>query len=346
MIAREEHYAVTPNSEVVIRISYTDGFGRVAMDKIRAANDPVTSDPRWIGSGKTVYNNKGNIVLQYEPYFSETAAYDPAAQAAAAGVSARYFYDALGRNYRTELPDGSFSKTLWTSWKQEIFDGNDTVLDSQWYEDRLTGPLSSIPQEVDARQKTEHHANTPTVLHLDNLGRPFYTIQQNKYLSGGSWVAANYATLEQLDITGNRLSIKDARGLTTLQHWYGYLNIQGRTESVDSGRQLMLADASGQPLYGWDANDNRIHQQYDLLRRPSQRIYTTANGSTTKVLEQWTYGEGQASDKNLNLRGQVFRIHDGAGRVVMNSYDFKGLPLSSTEPIPPTSSFIPTGAAP
>ncbi len=83
-------------------------------------------------------------------------------------------------------------------------------------------------------------------------------------------------------------------------------------------------------LYGWDANDNRIHQQYDLLRRPSQRIYTSANGSTTKVLEQWTYGEGQTSDKNLNLRGVVFRIHDGAGRVVMNSYDFKGLPLSST----------------
>jgi hypothetical protein len=34
-------------------------------------NSPIL-DPRWVGTGATIYNNKGKPVKQYEPFFSPT----------------------------------------------------------------------------------------------------------------------------------------------------------------------------------------------------------------------------------------------------------------------------------
>lgn len=34
------------------------------------------TDHRWVGKGRTVYNNKGKPVKQYEPYFSSTHLYE------------------------------------------------------------------------------------------------------------------------------------------------------------------------------------------------------------------------------------------------------------------------------
>ncbi|MFO0761899.1 MAG: hypothetical protein U0359_36000 [Byssovorax sp.] len=40
-----------------------DGDGAIVM---------VVTDPRWVGTGRTVVDNKGNPVKQYEPFFSDT----------------------------------------------------------------------------------------------------------------------------------------------------------------------------------------------------------------------------------------------------------------------------------
>lgn len=84
-------------------------------------------------------------------------------------------YDALGRNYRTHPPDETITKTVWTSWHQEIWDANDTVLQSDWYALRRDGILGTAAQM--AAQKTAAHADTPTLVHTDSLGRGFYTLQ-------------------------------------------------------------------------------------------------------------------------------------------------------------------------
>jgi flagellar basal body rod protein FlgG len=36
----------------------------------------VDTNPRWVGTGRTVLNNKGNPIKQYEPFFSATSAYE------------------------------------------------------------------------------------------------------------------------------------------------------------------------------------------------------------------------------------------------------------------------------
>ena len=70
--------------------SYSDGFGREIQHKGQAAAGPVTDggpdvEHRWIGSGWTVFNNKGKPVRKYEPFFTAT----PISSSPAPSASAR-----------------------------------------------------------------------------------------------------------------------------------------------------------------------------------------------------------------------------------------------------------------
>ncbi|MBS1586682.1 MAG: VCBS repeat-containing protein [Bacteroidetes bacterium] len=327
MIARELHhqYCVdnSIDSPLMMRFTYTDGLGRLAMHKTQAADDPDTHDPRWIGNGKTLYNNKGKAVMQFEPYFSSTHAYDSNEAALAVGVSPKIHYDPLGRVERTDLPDGSYTKTVWDAWTQVTYDNNDTVLDSDWY----TAHAAGSTEEQDAAAKAAEHDSTPTTVYLDTLARPFYTIQHNRYIVAAVWTDFYYHSYVDLDIMNDRLAVHDARGLTPLTYDYNLVKAVLKQISVDSGTQHMLTAADGQPLYAWDADNRQFHFTYDELRRTLTKEVDPGTGN--KVLEVMLYGEDQVDDTDHNLRGKPYIIYDGAGSQTMPDYDFKGQPLTS-----------------
>jgi RHS repeat-associated protein len=319
MIACTEHtYGTAINTpELLIRLSYSDGFGRLIMHKAIA---DAAQDKDWIGTGRTVYNNKGNAIMQYEPYFSDTHLCDTTEQAEAQGVSAKVFYDPVGRVRETQMPDGTFNRTRWTAWEQEVWDANDTVLESDWYTARIGGASGTAEQE--AATKAAAHANTPTIVHTDSLARGFFTIQQS---DATTFIESH----EVLDIQGQRISMFDGRGLQPLQYRYNMLQAPCRQESIDSGTAYTLLDVAGQPLYAWDAEDRKTRMTYDVLRRPLARYLTI--GLTTTKPEYWIYGEGQTDDTTLNLRGQVYEHFDASGKQQVVQYDFKGAPLESTQ---------------
>ena len=67
-----------PGLKIQLSFSYSDGFGREIQKKIQAEPGPVAEggpavSPRWVGSGWTIFNNKGKPVRQYEPFFSADA---------------------------------------------------------------------------------------------------------------------------------------------------------------------------------------------------------------------------------------------------------------------------------
>ena len=112
--------------------AYSDGSGNVLMTKMQAepgkakevtinTNNTVTINVidtssfnpkrlRWIGNGRTILNNKGKPVKQYEPYFSDTSQYEAEDCVRQVGVTPILYYDAVGRNIKTALPDGTFTK--------------------------------------------------------------------------------------------------------------------------------------------------------------------------------------------------------------------------------------------
>jgi hypothetical protein len=133
VLTRETHVSdLAPGQRTKIqrRFSYCDGFGREVQHKGQAAAGPVAEDGpdvthRWIGSGWTVFDNKGNPVRKYEPFFSAEPGFE---FARAEGVSGVLFYDPIGRLTATLNPDGSYAKITFDPWHTDTWDAADTVL--------------------------------------------------------------------------------------------------------------------------------------------------------------------------------------------------------------------------
>lgn len=326
MIARELHNSEAPDSPVLIRLTFTDGFGRVAMHKVQAAPAEGDTDIRWIDNGKAIYNNKGVVVMQYEPYFTDNPAFDDAEYAATHGVSPRMHYDPLGRVVRIDMPDGTFTKTEWDSWKQVMYDANDTVTDSDWY----TAAMAAGGNRENAAIKAFEHYNTPFTNHLDTLARAFYTIQHDRHPNPIAWGDFYYESYVELDITGNRLAIHDALTQIPFTYTYNMLKSDVQLINIDSGAGIMCTDVAGQPLYAFDAANRKFRFTYDVLRRPLTKEVTPSGGSAGK-LEVMVYGEGITSPALNNLRGRLYQSYDGNGLKTITGYDFKGNPLQVNE---------------
>src|SRR4029453_6342762 len=166
--------------------------------------------PRWVGSGWTIFNNKGKPVRQYEPFFSATHDFE---FAKTVGVSATLFYDPVGRVVATLHPNHTYEKVVFDPWRQAPWDVNDTILqedpkndpdlgdyfhrlpDSEylptWHTLRTdpahAGEAVQIwPDQRDrdaqasAASKTAIHAGTPSIAYFDSLGYTFLAIAHNK----------------------------------------------------------------------------------------------------------------------------------------------------------------------
>ena len=183
-IARELHQrdaANTAAAEIPIQVSveYSDGTGRTFVKKIQGEPDPLHPEQgiRWIANGKTIVNNKGNPVIQYEPYFSDSGHRFEEPQAT--GVSPIMYYDAPGRLIRTEFPDGSVSRVEFSPWLSRGYDQNDTVLEpgNRWY----AGRLRRVPRRTrsalrasrrSTRARRPRHTRQPRTLRRRDRAQP------------------------------------------------------------------------------------------------------------------------------------------------------------------------------
>jgi RHS repeat-associated protein len=375
-LARETHVSDLANvpggqSKIQITFSYSDGFGREIQKKVQAEPGPVVAGgpdvtPRWVGSGWTIFNNKGKPVRQYEPFFSQLAMGHQFEFGVQVGVSPVLFYDPAKRVVATLHPNQTYEKVVFDPWHQDTWDVNDTVLQANpatdpdvgefferipssdysptWYTQRATvgGP------EQDAATKAAAHANTPTVAYFDTLGRTFLTVADNAAFG-------KYPSRVELDIEGNQRSVRDAmvqagdqQGRVVMRYDYDMLRSRIHQASMEAGERWTLNDGTGKTIRKWDTRGHNFSAQYDALRRPTNMYVTGTDpiNSDTRTLagpilyEQITYGEGRTNDQNLNLRTRVFQHADGAG-VVTNrgsnpatgqdeAFDFKGNLLRSS----------------
>lgn len=339
-IVREQHVRVNPNSPLQLSFQYSDGLGNVAMTKAQAepgeakvvtinedclySIDTIHTgeDLRWIGNGRTVLNNKGNPVKQYEPYFSVNPFYEDTKELVESGVTPVMHYDALGRLIKTDLPDGSFTRVEFDAWKQATYDQNDTVKQSDWYEARIHGGMGDAAKQ--AAEKAAAHHNTPARVHLDSMGRSILSIADNgKDRSENNKL---YATFIQLDIEGNVREVIDARGNLVMQYGYDMLGHRVYQKSMDAGQRWMFNNVMGNPVTHWDEREHTFTFTYDVLQRPIEKRIKGGDGepSLDNVYDQITYGENQPDDKQNNLRGRIYKHYDTAGKILFSAYDFKG----------------------
>jgi RHS repeat-associated protein len=353
-LVRETHVAeLRPGEKSKLQhsFSYSDGFGREIQKKIQAEPGPVEDggpdvNPRWIGNGWTIFNNKGKPVREYEPFFTARHAFE---FAPITGVSSILFYDPVERVVATLHANETYEKVVFDPWLQENWDVNDTVLEANpsqdsdvgdffaklpaseylptWYGQRSDGQLGW--EQEQAARKAAVHANTPTLDYADALGRTFLSVAHNRYEREGSPVDEYFATRTELDIENNQRAIIDALGLVVMRYDYDMLNNRIRQISVDAGTRWMLNDSTGKLLLAWDSRSHRFRHEYDALHRPTH-LHVRTGEHPEFLAERTVYGEGQPNDLALNLRGKPFRQFDGAGTVTYERHDFKGNLLRST----------------
>jgi RHS repeat-associated protein len=344
-IARETHVSALnagEQSTLQIGFSYSDGLGREVQKKSRAEPGPVVDggpvvDPRWVGTGWKIFNNKGKPVRQYEPFFSllptQGHHFEFGIQV---GVSPIVCYDPPGRVVATLHPNHTWEKVVFDPWQETDWDVNDTVLQAApeidrevgdyfrrlptdsylptWYTQRTSG--SPDPNEQDAATKAAKHAKTPSQAFVDALGRTFLTIQDNG-------ADGTYPTRIAFDIESNQRAISDALERTVMIYDYDMLRHRIRQASMEAGERWTLNDVSGKPVRAWDSRGHTFRTAYDALRRPTDS-FMQQDGNAEALVGRTVYGESQPSPENNNLRTKIVQLFDQAGLVTSDEYDFKG----------------------
>jgi RHS repeat-associated protein len=399
-IAREVHVSDAGVGQPVrVQLSYvhSDGFGREIQRKAIAEPGPVAeggpvTNPRYSTSSWIVFDNKGNAVRKYEPSFSATQAFEFGQRV---GVSPILFYDPRGRVIVTLNPDHSFEKVRFGPWDRVTFDANDTssargtvtgdprtdpdaagfvaayfteVANGggdwhPWHELRVGGAMG--PREQTAASRAAAHADTPSTVHYDPLGRTFLTVVRNRVACPAhdqDGTEGPHATRVVLDIEGNQVEVRDSvqqagdpLGRIVMRNAYNLLGERVFQRSADAGTRWILSDVLGQPIRAWDSRGHTMVTSYDGLRRAiSQTVRGTTDASDQRVRDKDVivdlieYGEPapgappaeEVRAASLNLRTRVRRHFDGAGvavngRVDANgdliaAFDFKGNLIAST----------------
>jgi RHS repeat-associated protein len=348
-LARETHVS-TPlppqGLKIQVSFSYSDGFGREIQKKIQAEPGPLTeggptTNPRWVGSGWTIFNNKGKPVRQYEPFFSATHDFE---FGATVGVSPVLFYDPAERVIVTLHPNHTYEKLVFDPWQQTTWDVNDTCAPRNqqtgdprtdpdiggyvaeyfktqpaawqtWHDQRIGGALG--PDERKAAERAAAHSDTPAAAHFDTLGRPFLTIARNRVICPGHDLDGSedsFTTRVELDIEGNQRAVRDERKLPVnhlptgaleqrilMRYAYDLLGRRIHQFSMEAGARWIVNDVAGKPIRAWDSRGHNFTTKYDALRRPVEQ---TVRGTTA-----------ESDPRALNRDTLVDKIEYGEGLV-------------------------------
>jgi len=374
-LTRETHASEPASPDglrIQVSVSYSDGFGREIQKKIVAEPGPVptrngagaiiarpdgqpqmtpnAASPRWVGSGWTIFNNKGKPVRKYEPFYTDTHRFEFDVRI---GVSPVLFYDPVERSVGSLNPNHTWEKVVVGPWRLETWDVNDTVLiddpatdrslgaffsglpDAEylptWHRQRQAGTLGA--QEQDAARKAAVHAATPTVAHADALGRTFLLVAHNTFKysdtpTSDPPVEEFHRTRTILDIEGHPRELIDALDRVIMRYDYDMLGNRVHQASMEAGERWTLNDVAGKPLYAWDSRGHRFRTEHDALRRPTDSFMREGTGPEL-VVARTIYGEACPNPEASNLRGKVVQLFDQAGTLTTDEYDFKGNQLRS-----------------
>ena len=272
----------------IVAVEYSDGFGRQLQTRTQAedllfgnaelgdsglpadqtaANAPAvgtlrdTNDPlNVVVSGAKLYNNKGKVVEQWEPYFS--TGFDLTDVNAQHGQRVHIYFDALGRPQRTVNPDATEQRVVYgvpnalntpnafapSPWERYTYDALDLA--------PITHPtLPAAPSDY-----------TPKSELIDALGRTVRTTEHAAHFNGATYedVVMQYA----YDIKGQLITVTDPLERVCFSHKYDSAGNNLWTEHLDGDVKQLAVDAQGKPLYSTDAKGAEAYSAYDNLHRP------------------------------------------------------------------------------
>ncbi|MBC8947241.1 SpvB/TcaC N-terminal domain-containing protein [Xenorhabdus indica] len=145
-----DSYDSDPDQQIRQQVTFSDGFGRLLQSATRQApgiawrydghgglkfdgNGKPTvakTETRWAVTGRTEYDNKGQPIRTYQPYFLDNWRYVSDYHARTDLYADTHYYDPIGRVYQVKTAKGSLRRTFFTPWFVANEDENDTALES------------------------------------------------------------------------------------------------------------------------------------------------------------------------------------------------------------------------
>ncbi|KAL1109994.1 hypothetical protein AAG570_014026 [Ranatra chinensis] len=323
-------------------LSYIDAQARDLAKQAKiesAALDPSAAGDAWIVTDQVAYDDQGREARRYAAYVSALPALDLAPTA----PCTKSFYDAMGRVIRVDTPPGFFTKTIYRTWEREVWDEDDTVVDSPYYQANIGNTNPSFANERDALLKAAQFAGTFATISLDPLGRDCVDTKQVTYAplgttppkpelyQSGSWYDSAGQVAKQAD---PRFYKGAATVLFNVEQLYDMGDKSIATISRDAGKAQpgtgrALVDCVGNPLYRWDNAGQSIRHAYDTLRRPTGLFVTPAGGSVYQA-ESLTYG----TDPKTNTCNRIVIRRDQAEEARYSLYDLTDQPTAETRQFP------------
>lgn len=327
---------------------YCDGFGRVIQIRSQAddvifgaAGDDVglgptagtatgqaigvASNDRVVVSGWTVFNNKGEPVQAFEPFFDSGWAYRADA---ALGSATTTYYDGRGRAVRTVHPDGSEARTVFGIPDDLAVPGeySPTPWEVYWYDPNDLAALSfgGDGASLADRAPASHHA-TPSSTIVDAGTRVICRITRNGPDPDTDW----QITRARYDSGDNLLTLTDPLGRQAFRAVYDLPGDALLIDSNDAGARITIRNADGEPVFYRDSAGRMTLRAFDAADR-LVRCWGRDDDVSPLTLREWIiYGdEGDvAANRALNRLGQPARHYDEAGAVEFERYDFKGTPV-------------------
>lgn len=359
-------------STVRTGISYLDGFGRLLQQKAKVEpgdafiidnkgeivmeqQQPkvLSSDHRWLTSGRVVLNNKGLPVRQYEPYYLNTSQYIRHTMVDQFGVSSTQYYDALGRVTKLVSAKGFVTQTEYSPWYQRDFDQNDTLLSSPYYQANLNGSVNSASEyydkevvnnvnqqsaafsevsklaAIESRKATLSAVgmtDTPTTMIFDGLAHLVAKIRLDQVVVEANTFATIFPnTAQQNDL----LQWLKAQGIVTAQHTLAS-NFNRQLDALPSqlsGKQAQIqAKLTELDTKRKFQSQMTYHIQGQVLTEQDARLKTKGHNNSQNTLNLSAVVKTSSVDKGTmwhlnNAQGQPIWQHDARSHTLLFSYD-------------------------
>ena len=269
-------------------------------------------------NGHKRYNNKGEIVEQYEPYFASGFDYEP--DDVPKGVAIKMYYDALGRMVKTVNPDDSEQRVVFGI--PEALNTPENYAPTPW--ERYHYSPNDLSGVTNPGVAPASGYWTPKSEMIDPLGNVIKTTEHQAHGSGS--VYEDVVMQYEFDIKGQLVKSIDPYDRIISENKYSIAGQMLRTTHIDRGEQTLLADALNLPVITNDAKQARSLFAYDNLQRPTF-VWARDNGNEQIIKRQiMQYGDsvGYPNAENLNLKGKLYQHNDESGQLVYEAYDFKG----------------------
>ena len=182
-VLQADRYPNDPQRQIRMQLSASDGFGRLLQSKQRvepgqayavdangnllttnAEPQLVEASVRWRVSERVEYNNKGQAIRVYRPYFANHHRYINDASFRQFGYSDQQFYDPLGRPTKTITASGYWRRQTYLTWYTIAEDENDL------YEEAAAHPKAATVLQADGSHLDPMQAEAGATVRVEYVG--------------------------------------------------------------------------------------------------------------------------------------------------------------------------------